>query len=110
MSVRCHVYNGTWQDGVDYVEQTKQPFREPKWPVQISSLLQIPMMRVRGIGDSIVHNVSTNQLHVHVRRKSRVDRDGRTINRRLTVPTISQRGPHSLGHVSINYFNCGWCF
>ena len=45
MSVRSHVYNGTWQDGVDCVKPTKQPFREPKWPVQISSLLQIPVMR-----------------------------------------------------------------
>ena len=79
MSVRSHVYNGTWQDGVDCVKPTKQPFREPKWPVQISSLLQIPVMRVRGKNHStrVMHSVSTNQpVQVQGRCKSRVHRNG----------------------------------
>ena len=63
MSVRSQVYSGTWQDRVDCVQQTKPPFREPKWPLQISSLLQIPMMSVRGKdhSDRVMHSVSTNQ-------------------------------------------------
>ena len=61
--VRCYVYNGTWQDGVDCVEQTKQFYREPKWLVQISSLQQITMKRVHGVNHSnrAVHTVSTNR-------------------------------------------------
>ena len=39
---------------------------------------------------------------MHVRCKSRVHRDGRTINRRLTMPTISQRGQYFFGHANIN--------
>ena len=38
--------------------------------------------------------VDNQQVQVHVRCRTRVHRVGRTINRRLTMQTISQRGSH----------------
>ena len=40
--------------------------------------------------------VDNQQLQVHVRCRTRVHRDGPTINRRLTMPTIPQRGSYSM--------------
>ena len=39
--------------------------------------------------------VVNQQVQVHVRCRTRVHRGRRTVNRRLTMPTISQRGSHS---------------
>ena len=45
-----------------------------------------------------------NVVQVQVRRKTRVHKDRRTINRRLTMPTISQRGQDQLYIFSILQF------
>ena len=91
MTSHSHVHTKAWQDGPIVLSRRKNCFQDP------SNTAHLPAsMRAYHIHSQPCNaRVDNQQVQVRVRCRTRVRRVGRTINRRLTVPTVSQRGSYS---------------